>query len=533
MALDPPQTDAVNPISTSPRRGERFIFSLLWNWMGVGAGLFTGLLLSPYLIDKLGAEAYGLWTLSFAVVEYGTFLDLGFRSAMVKYVAHYFALNDTLNINRVINTGVVYAGLVSGSLFVATLWLSGFLHRFLQIPPAYQSTFRLLIILVSLSWCFSFVFGLFGACLEAIQRFDLYNQAGATSTVLRACGVAVLLYKGHGLIAIGAWTVCTQGFSYLLFLIMFKRTVSSFRLNPRFAGLDTLRMMASFGLHTFVVNVSNIFLNQGPPMLIGHFFTANFVTYYQLPMKLIQYTSDAVGRIGIITNSNAAEVQARGDLPVLAQLAIYSNRYSLTLFTPLALVFWVWGDRIFKLWVPKIAEMSAPLLPILLAGYMLAIVAQYSSGMLLQGMGRHQRFARGLLVESIVVLSSLIFVLPRYGILGVAWVTCICMVLNRGLFAPWLVTRELKISFPWFMNSIYTWPVAAAVPVVALAYRLRNGIIPGNSWVQLFEAGVVIAAAYFGLAFFLCLPAHHRSQLVGVMLRTFRIRVQQPLPPLP
>jgi len=113
MAVDPPQTDAVKPTSTSPRRGERFIFSLLWNWMGVGAGLFTGLLLSPYLIDKLGAEAYGLWTLSFAVVEYGTFLDLGFRSAMVKYVAHYFALNDTLSINRVINTGVVYAGLVS------------------------------------------------------------------------------------------------------------------------------------------------------------------------------------------------------------------------------------------------------------------------------------------------------------------------------------------------------------------------------------------------------------------------------------
>jgi O-antigen/teichoic acid export membrane protein len=532
MAVDPTQTDAVKPIPTNARRGERFILSLLWNWMGVAAGLFTGLLLSPYLIRKLGPEAYGLWTLSFAVVEYGTFLDLGFRSAIVKYVAHYYTLNDALGINRVINTGVVYAGLVSAGIFVATLWLSGYLHYFLKISSSFQSTFRLLIILVSLSWCFSFVFGLFGACLEAIQRFDLYNKAGAVSTVLRACGIAVLLYRGHGLIAIGMWTVCTQGLNYFLFLILFKHAVASFKLYPRFAGLDTLRMMASFGLHTFVVNVSNIFLNQGPPMLIGHFFTANFVTYYQLPMKLIQYTSDAVGRIGIITNSNAAEVQARGDLPVLAQLAVYSNRYSLTLFMPLALVFWIWGDRIFNLWVPSIAGKSAPLLPILLAGYMLAIVAQYSSGMLLQGMGRHQRFARGLLVESVAVLISLIFVLPRYGILGVAWVTCICMVLNRGLFAPWLVTRELKISFPWFMHSIYTWPAAAAVPIVALAYRLRSSILPGNTWFQLFAVGAIIAAAYFVIAFFSCLPANHRSQLVGVVLRTFRIRPQPTLTPL-
>ena len=527
MAVDPPQTDAVKSPPLNPRRGERFVFSLLWNWMGVAAGLFTGLLLSPYLIRKLGTEAYGLWTLCFAVVEYGSFLDLGFRSAMVKYVAHYHTLDDTPGINRVINTGVVYAGLVSGSIFVATLWLSGFLHYFFKISPAFQSTFRILIILVSLSWCLGFVFSLFGACLEAIQRFDLYNQVGGTSTVLRAAGVALLLYRGHGLIAVGMWTVCTQALSYLLYLILFQRTVISFKLHPRFASLDTLRMMASFGLHTFAVNMSNLFLNQSPPMLIGHFFTTNFVAYYQLPMKLIQYTSEAVGRIGIITNTNAAEVHARGDFPVLAQLAVYSNRYSLTLFTPLALVFFIFGDRILKLWVPTIAEKSAPLLPILLAGYIIAVVAQFGSGMLLQGMGRHQRFARGLLVEAIAVLGSLIYVVPRYGILGVAWVTCVCMVLNRGIFAPWLVTRELGISYPRFMHSIYTWPVASAVPVAALAYLLRRTILPGDTWVQLFTAGAIVAAAYFGLAFFLCLPANHRAQMAGLVLRAFRNRAPQ------
>jgi O-antigen/teichoic acid export membrane protein len=530
MAVDPPQTDAVKSIPTNPRRGERFVFSLLWNWVGVAAGLFTGLLLSPYLIRKLGTEAYGLWTLSFAVVEYGTFLDLGFRSAIVKYVAHHHTLSDALGMNRVINTGVAYAGLVSTALFVVTLWLSGYLHYFFKISPAFQDTFRLLIVLVSMSWCFSFVFGLFGACLEAIQRFDLYNKAGVISTVLRASGIAVLLYRGHGLIGIGVWTVCTQALSYILFLILFKRTVVSFTLHPRFASLETLRMMASFGLHTFVVNISNVFLNQGPPMLIGHFFTANFVAFYQLPMKLIQYTSEAVGRIGIITNTNAAEVHARGDFPVLAQLAVYSNRYSLTLFTPLALVFFIFGDRILKLWVPSIAEKSAPLLPILLAGYIIAVVAQFGSGMLLQGMGRHQRFARGLLVEAVAVLVSLVYVLPRYGILGVAWVTCVCMVLNRGIFAPWLVTRELGISYPQFMHSIYTWPVASAAPVAALAYLLRRTILPGYTWLQLFTAGGIVATAYFGLAFFLCLPANHRTQMAGLVLRAFRIRAPQTPP---
>ena len=51
--------DVVEQPATEHRGSERFVFGLLWNWMGVATGLFTGLLLSPYLIRKLGPEAYG------------------------------------------------------------------------------------------------------------------------------------------------------------------------------------------------------------------------------------------------------------------------------------------------------------------------------------------------------------------------------------------------------------------------------------------------------------------------------------------
>lgn len=517
--------NAVEQPTTEHRRTERFVFGLLWNWMGVATGLFTGLLLSPYLIRKLGPEAYGLWTLSFAVVEYGTFLDLGFRSAIVKYVAHYHALSDAAGVNHIVNTGLVYAGLVSGCIFAATVVISGYLQYFFQIPPTLQSTFRLLIILVSVSWCFSFVFGLFGACLEAIQRFDLYNKATVTGSILRAAGIAVLLYKGYGLIGIGVWTVCTQGLAYLLYTIFFRRTIKTFRISHRYANLKTLRLMGSFGIHTFVVNISSLFLNQSPPMLIGHFFQAAFVAYYQLPMKLIQYTGEAVGRIGIITNASAAELHAKGDTQSLSELAVFTNRYSLTLFMPLALVFWTFGDRIFTLWVPSIAQYSAPLLPILLSGYMIAVVAQFSSGMLLQGLGRHQVFARGLLAESIVVLAGLIFVLPRYGIIGGAYVISLCMIANRGLFAPWLVSREMRLSFPWFMHSIYARPVITALPVALLAMALRISILPGKTWFQLLEVSSLLTTLYFALALFICLPASHRSRLASMVAQRLPYRL--------
>ena len=192
---------------------------------------------------------------------------------------------------------------------------------------------------------------------------------------------------------------------------------------------------------------------------------------------------------------------------------------------PLALVFWTFGDRIFNLWVPSIAKYSAPLLPILLSGYMIAVVAQFSSGMLLQGLGRHQIFARGLLVESIAVLAGLIFVLPRYGIIGGAYVISLCMVANRGLFAPWLVSREMRLSFPWFMHSIYTWPVVTAIPVALLATVLRFSILPGKTWFQLLEVSSFVTTLYFALAIFICLPASHRSKLTSMVVQRLPLRL--------
>ena len=513
-------------------RGDRFVFSLLWNWMGVAAGLFTGLLLSPYLIAKLGPEAYGLWTLSFAIVEYCSFLDLGFRSAIVKYVAHHSALNEAFCVNQVINTGLVYSGLISTGIFGAALLFSGNLQHFFKVSASFEQSFHVLIVLVSLSWCVGFVLGLFGACLEAIQRFDLYNKVTAVTTIIRAVGIAVLLYLGHGLIAIGVLVVCTQCLGYILYFLLFRRTVPSFRLSASYASIATLRRMAKFGMHTFLINVSYVFLNQSPPVLIGHFLPTAYLGYFQYPTKLLQYSGDAVARIGIITNSYAAEFQARGDSRALSELAIYANRYSLAIFMPLAIALWFFGDPLFRLWVPSIAQYSAPLLPILLAGYMASVVPQFSSGMLLQGLGRHQRFARGLLAEAVVVVILLMLLIPRFGIISAAWVTAICMVLNRGVFAAWLVSREMGFSFLQVIHSIYTWPVIAALPVATGAYLLRISFLPGRTWPQLFAAGIIIAMTYFGLAFYLCLPSSHRSRLTMLVIRKLRFRTLPGAPSL-
>jgi len=492
-------------------RSQRFVVNVLWNWAAVAVSLITGFVLSPYLFRKLGPEAYGVWALTFSLIEYYWLLDLGIRSATAKFVAHHWATGEAAKVSEVVSTAFSYACLMAVLVF-AVVWLAApRIEAFFHISAPLRASFHNLLILITLSWCLGLVFNLFSAALEAVQRFDVTNRIAIVTTGSRAALWFATLFLGYGIVALGLATLANQCVMYALNYLSFRKVLPGCRVSFRESGLDTLKKMWSYGIHTFVQTVSMMGLNQGPPVLIGHFLASEYVGFFSLPVRLLQYTTDFVGRIGVVTNVNAAALAARDESQPLVKLVVYANRYCLAAFMPLAILLWTYGDQFFRLWIgPAGASQAAPLLPALLIGYLFAVAAQFSSSSLLLGLGKHQRYAKGLFVEAILAILTLWFVIPRAGILAAAWTVAILMLVNRGLFAPWLVARTLAIGFGYFMRNIYARPLLAAAPVLAIAYASRASILPGTAWLQIFAAALLIAGPYYLLAFAFCLERDHR-----------------------
>jgi O-antigen/teichoic acid export membrane protein len=293
-----------------------------------------------------------------------------------------------------------------------------------------------------------------------------------------------------------------------------------------------LRKMGAFGFHSFLAVIGNQLLGESVPVLLGHYQGARFVGFFNLPVRLLQYTVELVARIGLVTNTNAAELSARGESEALTRLAIYPNRYCLTIFMPMAIFLWIYGGQLFNLWVgPEFAAQSAPLLPILLVGSVIAIVGQFSSSMLLQGLGRHQAYARGLLVESLTGIGVLIWVIPRYGMRGAAIASVIFMILNRAVYLSWLTCRVVGIRLMKYWIDTYAPPFLSTIPAIVLLSWMRVSAVAGNNWTQLIEAAGVSGAVYYAVAWFTCLAPEHRrivSHTVWVRLSAARAGEAKP-----
>lgn len=505
------------PVESVPQgRSERFVRSVIWNWASVSISLITGFLLSPYLFRRLGPEGYGIWALSFSLIEYYWLLDLGVRSATAKFVAHHWTTGEWLQVSEVMSTAVAYSCLIAVFMLAIVALAASRLERFFHISNAYHESFRALLMLITVSWCLGLVFNLFSAGLEAVQRFDVTNRIAIVTTGSRAAVWFGVLYLDYGIVALGIATLGNQCLMYGLNYYYFRKVLPDCRVSLKHAGLGTLKKMWGFGIHTFLQTVSMMGLNQGPPILIGHFLPTEFVGFYNLPVRLLQYTVEFIGRIGVVTNVNAAAFAAREESQPLAKLAEYSNRYCLAIFMPLAILLGVYGAQFFRLWIGAAgAAQAAPLLPILLIGYVLGVVAQFSSSMLLLGLGKHQRYAKGLFAEAVIVVAALWVVIPRWGIIGAAWVCSILMIVNRGLLAPWLVSKTLSLGFGHYMETIYVRPLLSAAPVIALAYLAHATVLPGTNWLQIFTAGALLASLYYPLAYLICLDRDHRELLTS------------------
>jgi O-antigen/teichoic acid export membrane protein len=498
--------------SAASHHGRRFITNVLWSWTGVVASFFYGIVIPPLLVRRLGEEHYGIWLQIFSILDYFWFFDLGLNTAVTNFCARFLAVKDQRRINEVISTALFYFFLIGMVIWCVSPVLAARAPDFFRIPADGRSEFSTLILITGLSWGLCIMLHMFVSALDGFQRFDLTSPVMVLQVALRSVGYFLALWTHHGLIMMAEVYIGTQILGYVINFFNFRRACPGLRISPAYVRWSMFREILGYGVKSFVASGSTLVLSQSGALAVGHYLGEISVGFFGLPTRLLQQAVDAVSRVGIVTRSSAAELSATGRRQAVITLGIYSNRYSLTLFMPLVCYLMVYGYPLILKWMKLVmADNSAPLLPIFLVAYALVLAAQFNSSSLLFGVGDHGGYARALVVEAACYVGGLIYVVPRYGILGAAWLSAALMIAVRGIYTPWLVSRALDTSFIVYMRGIYVRPLLTGIPALALAWLLKHTILPGRTWPELIVAGMATATAYVGLAIFLCVAPHHRA----------------------
>ena len=463
------------------------------SWFALGVNVVVGIFLSPYILHRLGDEAFGLWILIFSATGYYGLFDLGIRSSIVRYIAKYSATEEYDELNRLVNTAMFsYSGIGVVAMCI-TLIAAYYVDSIFRIPADFVVTARWLLLMVGTSVSLGFPLGVFSGILEGLQRFYLLNFTSISSTLIRALLIVVALRHGRGLLTVALVTVS------LPLLNQFVNAAAVFRHLPLRLGIQyvnrsSLRRIASYSGTTFLIIVAGRLRFKSDALVIGTFVSAAAVTYFTIGARLVDYSSEVVSSLAQLFVPMSSQSQAKGDMDGLRKILVVGNRACAFIIFPITAILTILGKSVIEAWVgPKYVATSYPVMLVLLYP-MTLMLAQSASGRTLWGMAKHRTWAWVVLAEGAANLILSVILVRPYGIMGDAIGTAIPLTCSMILFLPHHLCRLLGIKLKTYLYRAFVFPLALCVPLVAVLLLMRRWFIPhrlGPLLIQLVIAGLV------------------------------------------
>lgn len=472
-------------------------------WFALGLNVVVGIFLSPFILHRLGDDAFGLWILIFSVTGYYGLFDLGIRSSIVRYVAKFSATEDHAELNRLVNTAMLGYSAIGISALGITLLATYYVHSiFPKIPVDFVPTARWLLFIVGASVSAGFPIGVFSGILEGLQRFYLLNLTSACSTLIRALLIVIALTHGHGLVTLAVITTSLPLLAGLVNAAVVLRLLP-LRFGSQYVSRASFRTIASYSGTTFVIILAGRLRFKTDAVVIGTFVSAAAVTYFTIGSRLVDYASEAVSSLSQLVIPMSSQSQAQGDLDGLRKIFVLGNRACAFIILPIAAILSMLGKSVIEAWVgPKYVAASYPVLLILLFPTTL-MLAQSVAGRTLWGLAKHKTLAWVVMAEGVANLILSIILVRRYGIVGDAIGTAIPLVCTQVFFIPVHLCRLLGIQVFTYLKRAFVLPICLCGPMIAVLLLMRRWFVPHHLREFLVQAGIagVVYAIGLGWAF--------------------------------
>lgn len=498
----------------------QFARNVLSGWVSLAIEIVVAFALTPYIIIKLGAVTYGVWSLMISLIGYLGLIDVGIRGSVGRYINHYLALKDHSAVSEVVGTStIVLTALSIVAGIAAVLLAENFFTVFPKTPPELLGEIRFSLPLLAVGLWLSFISSILGNLLAAREALFLTNGYSLVILVVRSVAIYLVLDAGHG---IDALVLVTLGASLLGGLLTLWSVRNMFASEmPSFArfSLSRLQEMWRFGLASFVARTSSTMANDSAPIIGMWILGPEAVAIYSIALTLTQNARRVLDQTSTAIFPSVMKAGAIKDFPGLRALYLRFMDISFAIGALIFVGLTVFSDSFLRLWVGPEYTDGAVVVAILAFGYMMSAIC--STGPLslasLDRIGITMRISLGEAVACVLLTATLPNVFSL-GLAGMALGSTLPRLFSSCALYPWLSVRILgnELHHPMLQGIGRNLLLTAAVALVFSFIHVSIG--DSVTWSK-FTIAVSVATIFHLL---LVASQYHDLPVIGVV--TDRIR---------
>ena len=473
---------------------KQFVVSVFFSFFAVALNYLISLVLTPFITENIGTEAYGFVSLAKTFANYASIFTIALNSFSSRYISieYHKGNKEKANIyyNSVFIADVILAIVILGAAIV----IIANLDKFLSIPKNLVGDVKKLFLLDTVNFLILSCGTVFMTATMIKNRLEMGSLARGISYIAEA----VFLFIAFSLLTphvyyIGIGLIISSCVILFINIVLTAQLTPDLKLQKGCFSIKAVKRILGAGIWSSVNSLGNT-LNTGLDLLISNVMLSAlaagqlaivktistiFSTLFQLvatafqPMQLRYYASNdkksliSSFKLGIKLNGMISNIAFAG--------------------------FAVYGTAYYKLWTPSQD------IGVLQTATVVTII-----GCIIEGAVYPLYYGYNLTVKNkipcfITILSGLLNVLGMYvlirffnaGIYAVVLTTTVLTWLVNFVFNPLYVSYCLKIRLTTFYPTLFRHIVSSVLLLVV--FSIIRKIYYPNSWIGLIMVALVCA----------------------------------------
>ena len=493
----------------------------------IAAQMVISLFLTPIVLEKMGAEAYGFVGLVNNFVSYISVITVALNSLAGRFITISHHGGDKEGA-EVYYSSVFFANCAMAVVvLVVSLLLAANIQSLVAVSPGLVSDLRAMVLLAFLNCALGLVVVVFGVAAFIKNQLYLNSIAQLISSVIRA----TLLCALFAIVAPHMWYYSVSAVVASVFFLVAqiwtaKRIAPEYRIRTDRFSLKSVGEILKSGLWVSVESINKLLLT-GLDLWISNL----FVGAYQ--MGIFSVSKTIPNALLSVSNSFAslfypkcAELYAKGKGKELAEQFSFAMKFTAAIMiVPLAGLI-VYGLYFYELWLPNRDNSEIMLVQILSVLTVISLVSSalveplYYANTLANKIKGSVIITLGFSALALAIKLALLALTDFDGLLIVASVSSIVMTVRHCVVQPIYAAQVLRLPKTCFFGSLVR-EILGLTLVLATFLALSN-LLPLSSWLS-FACSCLISSivGYLELLFVL-LSKEDRQKAIGVLLRKRR-----------
>jgi O-antigen/teichoic acid export membrane protein len=502
----------------------------------VGSGLISqawtaalGLFALPILVRGLGAENYGLLSLSLALIGFAAIADLGVGRAASKFIAEDYERNELSRTQNFVSTALTVSTTmgVVGSLLL--LLLSSVLasHTF-DIRVGKRSEAEAAFALTAVGLVPVLLRILFDGVLAGHHHIAFLSLTNMLANTLKIGLSVAAILTGYSLLTIITVNVIVC-YVQAGILCYFTHRVFAGRIKIRFGWEHgTARQLLGLGLVSMLSWIlANVIFLYADRFIIGLFFPLALIGYYTMAFDISSkqwYISNSISQAFFpVFSGKAATFDSE-----LERSYLHASKATAVLATGVTTLLIVFGRELLTFWIsPEFAVNGGAALMVLACGILLSAYISTPYTAIIAGAARPSICVKIFAVAIVLHLGLSLWWLHIWGIVGVA-LAFVAAYLFVFVASSWWVSKFM-IKIPllrlWWECYVVSW-IAGSVSGAICWFVVRPML---HGLLSVAFAFIVGYCFYLGLCAVFAYDASEREQAFGIARGFLSFSPREPL----